>query len=97
MLRSSSLIHSLIVSLAFLGLVTGCASDSTLGEELVQKGETDIDLGKQWTKGQELIKEGNEDIAEGNTLTTHGRAKVQRGKEMVREVEHLRASNRGSS
>jgi hypothetical protein len=79
--------------LAFMGvtsfLLAGCASD-TFGDRLVERGETEINLGEQWLEGQELIKEGNEEIEEGSEAVREGQEKVKRGKEMVEEVERLR-------
>jgi hypothetical protein len=94
---STALPFTLASALSCLFALSGCASDPTLGEQLVERGQTDVDLGKQWLEGQKLIEEGQEDIEEGSEQLKEGEEKVRRGKQLVHEVERLRGSQQSGS
>lgn len=90
----------IVMACAVLLMTSACASNKepTFGEKIQgQSAEMKV-VGKQWTKGddmlsegQALIKAGNKDIDKGETLVSKGEKKVHKGEALVKKGSRLRS------
>ena len=72
------------------GLFMGCATEDTLGDKMIRKGESTEELGSQWNEGNELVREGEELMAQGHELRKEAQIKIAEGKRLIQEGEQLK-------
>jgi hypothetical protein len=80
--------------LAVLLTVTVSCSTSppTLGEKMINQGQSMAKVGEQWvegetmiSKGEKMIKQGEEQVEEGKQLITKGRAMMKESEETYKQ------------
>ena len=70
--------------IAVLG--AGCASSPpTLGDKMISQSKDTKDLGKQWTRGHDMVARGEKIKAEGKEIISQGEERVKEGERLVAE------------
>lgn len=92
--------HYLLIAVASCTLILGaCSSDKepTFGERIQGESLEMKSVGKQWTKGNNLLEDGKSLVASGNKdidksakLLKKGENKVKKGQTMIKKGERLK-------
>ncbi len=73
-----------------MAITSGCSSEPTLGDKMGNFGKGLTNLGDQWNKGQQMIKDGEEMIKDGEEMIEDGNNKISKGKQMKAEGEQMK-------
>lgn len=92
-----------LISASLMMLISGCASEPTLGDAMIEQGPVSAELGKQWNegnqmvikgeklvkKGKEQIEDGEDEIKKGNKLIRKGNRRMDDGRENIARGENM--------
>lgn len=99
--RSAFSSNVVFFALLFSSIVfSGCSSQPTLGQRMMEQSSDTADLGQQWElgkkkviKGEKLLQDGNELIKDAKDDMRKGEDKVSEGKELIDEGKRLMADS----
>jgi uncharacterized phage infection (PIP) family protein YhgE len=72
-----------------MAITSGCSSEPTMGDKMGNFGKGLSDLGNQWNKGQQMIKEGDEMVKDGQGMIDNGNNNISKGKQMREQGEEM--------
>lgn len=84
-LMKSRLAIAAIITFFLMAILTGCARQPTLGEQMVGEAAELRQAGEAWSRGQEMITEGRKKINRGQAMIEEGEELIEEGEEMVEE------------
>jgi hypothetical protein len=77
-------------------LSSGCATEPTLGDKMLNQSESTKQMGIKWTRGQELVidgeklqKKGYELVEKGKELQEEGAANIEEGDRLISQGRRL--------
>ena len=89
----TSIIGTMGLLAVLLTAIASCStSPPTLGEKMIQQGQSMSEVGEQWvdgekmiSKGENMIKQGEEQIEAGKQLITKGRAMMKASEDIYKQ------------
>ena len=69
--------------------LTGCSSQPTLAEQMMEQSSTAANLAKQWEKGSETLSKGEKLLKQGNELIEDSRVAMRKGEDKVSEGKNM--------
>ena len=73
--------------------IAGCSHSPTVGEKMVNQGETSKKLGKEWSEGEVEVKEGKRLIKKGETQIHKGEHLIEKGNRKEHRSEKFYTDN----
>jgi hypothetical protein len=70
-----------------LCLSFGCATTSSIGDQMVDRGKNAKKIGKQWNKGERMVEKGEQYMAKSEKLMNEGQQLVEQGRKLMAENE----------
>jgi len=70
-----------------LCLSFGCATTSSVGDQMVDRGESAKKIGKEWNKGERMVKKGERYLAQSEKLMTEGQQLMEEGQKLMQQNE----------
>ena len=77
----------LFSSLVFAG--SGCATSSSAGDQMIQRASSAKTLGKQWNKGEAMVKKGQRLLASAEKLASNSDRDSTKSQKMLEEGQKL--------
>lgn len=81
-----------LLAVLLTATVSCSTSPPTLGEKMINQGQSMAKVGEQWVegenminKGEKMIKQGEEQVEEGKQLITKGRAMMKESEETYKQ------------
>lgn len=85
---------TLITPVLLLCLFVGCATTSSVGDQMVDRGKSAKKLGRDWNKGERMVKKGERYLAESEKLMQQSGKNAKKSETMQAEGEELLAQGR---
>ena len=68
---------------------SGCATSSSAGDQMIQRASSAKTLGKQWNKGERMVKKGERLLASAEKLASNSDRDSTKSKKMLEEGKKL--------
>lgn len=72
-----------------MSVLSGCSSQPTLGERMIQQSSGTAVLGEQWETGSKKVAKGEKLIKDGNALIKDARDDMRKGEDKVSDGQTL--------
>jgi len=82
-------IASFVLFSSLLFIVSGCATSSSAGDQMIQRASSAKDLGKQWNKGERMVKKGQRLLASAEKLASSSDQDSTKSQKMLEEGQKL--------
>jgi len=69
--------------------VSGCATPSSAGDQMIQRASSAKTLGKQWNKGERMVKKGQRLLASAEKLASSSDQDSTKSQKMLEEGQKL--------
>jgi uncharacterized membrane-anchored protein len=83
----------LLITAPLLMGLTACSSTPSFGDRLLSQGQGTKQIGKEWNKGQELVKKGEKLKAKGQEQVEDGQDDIKKGTEMIEKGQKMIAES----
>ncbi len=79
----------ILLALAPVLLMAACATKPTTGDHIARHGKAYEAIGKQWNKGDALLKKGERLVEKGNEQIKDGQDNVSEGEKLIKQGKRL--------
>ncbi|MBS0286656.1 MAG: hypothetical protein JSR17_05130 [Proteobacteria bacterium] len=73
----------------FIFFTQGCSHTPTLGEDMIEQGDSTKSLGKKWNHGEALVKKGHKSIEQGEAMIKKGEKLIDKGHDKIKNGRKL--------
>ena len=80
---------SLLIPVLLLCIFFGCATTSSLGDQMVDRGKSAKKFGNDWNKGERMVEKGERYLAESKKLMQQSGKNAEKSESMKSEGEEL--------
>lgn len=70
-----------------LCLNIGCATSSSFGDQIVDQSKAAKKIGKEWNKGEKMVRKGEQYMAKSEKLMEEGQQLVEDGRKLMQKNE----------
>lgn len=74
---------------ALVFTVSGCATSSSAGDLMIQRASSAEALGKQWNKGERMLKKGERLLASAEKLASNSDRDLNKSQKLLEEGQKL--------
>lgn len=69
--------------------LSGCATEPTLGDRMIEKSAGGQEIGENWNKGRAMVEKGERLKEKGEDQVEDGKDNIKQGKKLIERGERL--------